>query len=115
MDILLYAITGSGGSESVVPYNNVSFRLLQRMADVLMNYNVDEPNDLIDPFQPGIDVLEHLKQHYYEKFVARKKREKTFWLDPDPALLAILRRSQQGGNTSGAKGSESSSIFNSFL
>lgn len=58
MDVLIYALTGV---DSISPYNYVSFRLLQRMADILMN-KIDI--DVIDPFYPGIDVIEHLKDYY---------------------------------------------------
>lgn len=42
--MLLHCINGN---ETIDPYNYVSFRLLQRMADVLMN---KEEEDVIDPF-----------------------------------------------------------------
>lgn len=44
IDVLIYAVTGV---DSIEPYNYVSFRILQRMADILMN-KIDI--DVIDPF-----------------------------------------------------------------
>ena len=74
---LVYAVTG--GSETLVPYSLVCFRLLQRIADVLMNFNIDELGDMIDPFKPGVDVIETLKDHYRQKFKVRKQREREHW------------------------------------
>jgi hypothetical protein len=45
MDTLLYVLNGE---DSISPYNYVSFRIIQRMADVLMNYGIDDP--VFDPF-----------------------------------------------------------------
>lgn len=58
IDVLIYAVTGV---DSIEPYNYVSFRILQRMADILMN-KIDI--DVIDPFQSGIDVVNHLQNYY---------------------------------------------------
>lgn len=44
MDVLISSVTGA---DSIEPYNYVSFRVLQRMADVLMN---KVELDVIDPF-----------------------------------------------------------------
>jgi hypothetical protein len=55
MDVLIYAVNQG---DSIDPYNYVSFRVLQRMADVLMN-KIDP--DVLDPFQAGVDVIETLK------------------------------------------------------
>jgi hypothetical protein len=86
MDVLLHAI--SAGSESVSPYTPASFRLLQRMADVLTNnHNCDELADLVDPFRPGVDVIEQLKLHYREKYRRRKRRERAYWRDPPASSL----------------------------
>jgi hypothetical protein len=52
MDTLLYVLNGE---DSISPYNYVSFRIIQRMADVLMNYGIDDP--VFDPFLPNVDVL----------------------------------------------------------
>ena len=74
---LVHAVTG--GSETLAPYSLVCFRLLQRIADVLMNFNVEELADMVDPFRPGVDVIETLKEHYRQKFKARKQREREHW------------------------------------
>lgn len=60
LDVLLFSITGGGGSDTISPFTWVSFRLLQRMADVLTNHNLDDLEDLVDPFKPGLDVIETL-------------------------------------------------------
>lgn len=87
MDVLIYAVTGV---DSISPYNYVSFRLLQRMADILMN-KVDI--DVIDPFHPGIDIVSHLQNHYREKLRKRKQAERTYWEDPPEEFLAKMQSS----------------------
>ena len=67
MDTLLYVLNGE---DSIRPYNYVSFRIIQRMADVLMNYGIDDP--VFDPFLPNVDVLLIMKEHYKDKFKLRK-------------------------------------------
>ena len=67
MDTLLYVLNGE---DSISPYNYVSFRIIQRMADVLMNYGIDDP--VFDPFLPNVDVLLIMKEHYKDKFKLRK-------------------------------------------
>lgn len=42
MDVLIFAVTGV---DSIEPYNYVSFRLLQRMANILMNKIDIDVND----------------------------------------------------------------------
>ena len=65
------------------------------MADVLMNHQVDQEfNEIEDPFQPGLDVIEHLKLKYKEGFKARKLRERSYWPDPEEEFLARIRQSQ---------------------
>ncbi len=58
MDVLIYAVTGV---DSIEPYNYVSFRLLQRMANILMN-KIDI--DVNDQVQAGMDYVEYLKLQY---------------------------------------------------
>jgi hypothetical protein len=87
MDTLLHAISGGGGRETLQPFSWVCFRLLQRMADVLVGYNLDEFEDIIDPFQPGVDVVATLKNHYRDKFKERKNRERRYWADPELTTL----------------------------
>lgn len=67
------------GTDSLDPYNNVSFRVLQRMADLLMNRT---DLDVIDPFNSRGGVINALKQHYLKKLKDRKKFERSFWEDP---------------------------------
>ena len=93
MDTLLYVLNGE---DSISPYNYVSFRVIQRMADVLMNYDVDE--DIYDPFGPGADVLSEMKGQYRAAFKARKQREREFWPEPDKEVIDRIRNAQQKGN-----------------
>ena len=85
MDVLIYAVTGV---DSIEPYNIVSFRVLQRMADVLMN-KIDV--DAEDPFLPGIDVIEHLKVHYKQNMKRRKEQERTYWEDPPQDFVTQMQ------------------------
>lgn len=87
MDVLIYALTGT---DSIEPYNYVSFRVLQRMGDILMD-RIDL--DVIDTFQAGEDVIEKLKTNYREKLKARKRLERTYWEDPSPDFLSKLQQS----------------------
>ncbi len=49
VDVLLNCITG--GHNSITPYTYVSFRVLQRLADILMFKKwVDDFSDIIDPY-----------------------------------------------------------------
>ena len=85
MDVLIYTVTGT---DSIEPYNYVSFRLLQRMADILMN-KVDI--EVVDPFQAGVDVIEHLAEHYRQKFKKRKREERAYWQDPPENLVQKIQ------------------------
>jgi len=67
------------GNNSIDPYNIVSFRILQRMANVLMN-KIDI--DVEDPYSAGVDIVETLKTNYKKNLKERKEQEKTFWVDP---------------------------------
>jgi hypothetical protein len=89
MDTLLYVLNGE---DSISPYNYVSFRVIQRMADVLMNHGIDE--DVYDPFQPGADVIQEMKGHYRAAFKARKLREREYWREPDRELLERVKQTQ---------------------
>jgi hypothetical protein len=66
IDVLMFSMTGP---DSINPFNYVSFRVIQRMADILMN---EFDTEVEDPFQPGIDVILHLKVHYRETLKKRK-------------------------------------------
>ena len=59
IDVLMNALTGDN---SLDPYNNVSFRVLQRMADILMNQTEIEA---MFPYYGGVDVIENLKDYYF--------------------------------------------------
>lgn len=65
------------------------------MADVLMN-KVDL--EVIDPFQPGLDVISHLRLHYRDKFKIRKRAEQAFWEDPDEDFIQKLKLNDEGFN-----------------
>lgn len=83
---LIHSLTGN--MDSLEPYNIVSFRVLQRMANVLMN-KIDI--DVEDPFAAGVDVVETLKTSYKKNLKTRKDAEKTFWLDKPDNFISKLK------------------------
>ena len=78
VDVLLFAITGGGATQDTLsPFNYVSFRLLQRLADSLAP--IQAKPALLDPYRPGVDVLHELFQHSESNFKGRISREQTSW------------------------------------
>ncbi len=68
VDTLLFALTGGGATQDTLsPYNLVSFRLLQRLGDVLTP-NPSKP-PLLDPYKPGSNVLKELTDHSHSLFL----------------------------------------------
>jgi hypothetical protein len=80
------------GSYSIEPYNIVSFRVIQRMANVLMN---KIEIDVDDPYSAGVNIVESLKTGYKKNLKDRKEQEKTFWTDPPKDFLSKLKENQE--------------------
>ena len=107
MDTLLYVLNGE---DSISPYNYVSFRIIQRIADVLMNFGIDDP--VFDPFLPGVDVLQILKENYRENFKKRKQREREYWQEPEKALIDRIK---QGQHTKSVLNAGENAFYHSFF
>ena len=76
-DALRNAITGH---ESINPYNNVSFRILHRMANLLQgNYTIRsyDPSDQNE----SDDIPDQLIDHYRDSLEDKKNNEKMYWPD----------------------------------
>ena len=87
IDILQHTITGQG---SVLPFNPVSFRILQRMGDILMN---KPEKDVLNPFANSeADIIETLKEEYRQIYKDRKQSEREYWEDCPDNFLAKLEK-----------------------
>ena len=108
LDTLLYVLNGE---DSISPYNYVSFRVIQRMADVLMNQGIDDP--VFDPFQPNVDVLAIMKDHYKDKFKSRKQRERAYWKEPDKDFIERIKQAQNKNSLNAVTGD--SAFYHTFF
>lgn len=75
IDVLMFSMTGTL-ADSITPFNYVSFRVIQRMADILMN---ELDTEVEDPFNAKKDVIMELQKYYRESLRNRKKRERSYW------------------------------------
>jgi len=65
------------------------------MANILMN-NIE--GEVIDPYEPGADIITELRKHYREKLTKRKKYERTYWEDPPDDLIDKLKENPDNFN-----------------
>jgi len=91
MEILAQPI--NPGQESLEPYNYVAFRVIQRIADVLMN---KVEMDLMNPFKqeegkPEVKVIKRMMDHYKDRLRMRKSMERGFWEDPPQHFIPKLK------------------------
>lgn len=79
------------GVETVSPYSDASFRVISRMADILMNRNDCKPYEMKQSSDGAIEELMDFQKNIYKK---RKKQELDYWVDVPARFLDNLEESE---------------------
>jgi len=77
------------GANAIQPYGDVSFRVISRMADILMNRNHCQVYKMNRNSREIVDDLMRFQKTIYKH---RKKQEKSHWVDVPERFLDNLEQ-----------------------